>query len=186
MLRNTENGYGLMAIVFHWLIALMFIGQAGLGFYMSDLPVDDPLTFRTYQWHKSIGLTILLLALMRLVWRFANPQPGLPAAMPDWEQRAARLAHLFLYAALVLVPLAGWALVSSSPLNIPTFAWYLVVIPHLPLPASEAAEAVWAFVHESLAKLALAVAILHIGAALRHEFVLRDGLLARMIRPVRK
>lgn len=186
MLRNTETGYGLLAIAFHWLIALMFIGQAGLGYYMSDLPADDPGVFATYQWHKSIGLTILLLALLRLIWRAVNPAPALPAAMPAWEKRAARAAHLFLYAAIVLVPLAGWALVSSSPLNIPTYAYYLVVVPHLPVPVSESAEAVWTFVHGNLASLALLVAIVHIAAALRHEFVLRDGLLSRMIRPVRK
>ncbi len=186
MLRNSETGYGLIAIVFHWLIGLLFLGQAALGFYMSDLPVDDPSAFATYQWHKSIGLTILTLAALRLCWRLAGMAPALPAAMPAWEKRAARAAHIFLYAGLLIVPLTGWALVSASPLNIPTFAYYLVVIPHLPVPASEAAETVWAFVHESLAKLVLLVALIHIGAALRHEFVLRDGLISRMVRPVRR
>jgi cytochrome b561 len=186
VLRNSKTGYGLVAIAFHWLIALMFLGQAGLGFYMEDLPLDDPLTFPIYQWHKSIGLSILLLALLRFIWRMAGPTPDLPAAMPGWEKRAARLAHLFLYAAIIAVPLTGWALVSASPLNIPTFAFYLVVVPHLPVPVSEVAETLWTFIHGALAKAALAVALVHIAAALRHEFILRDGLISRTIRPARE
>jgi cytochrome b561 len=186
VLRNSETGYGLVAILFHWLIAAMFIGQASLGFYMSDLPPDEALTFTVYQWHKSLGLSILLLAMLRFIWRMSGPEPALPATMPGWEKRAARGAHLFLYAALILVPLTGWALVSASPLDIPTFAFNLVVVPHLPVPAGEAAERLWGFVHELLAKAALLVALIHIGAALRHEFVLRDGLLSRMIRPARR
>ena len=186
MLRNTETGYGLAAILFHWVIALMFIGQGALGFYMNDLPIDDPATFRTFQLHKSLGLTILLLALLRLLWRITSRQPGLPATMPAWEKRIAHLAHMVLYAGLLLVPLAGWATVSTSPLNIPTVAYDIVLVPHLPLAAGEAAEAFWSLIHESLAKVTMAVAILHIAAALRHEFILRDGLLSRMIWPARR
>jgi cytochrome b561 len=186
VLRNSETGYGLVAIAFHWVIALMFLVQVGLGFTMSDLEPDDPLVFPLYQWHKSIGLAILLLALVRFAWRLAGPVPALPAAMAGWEKLAARLAHVALYAALIAVPLTGWALVSASPLNIPTFAFNLVVVPHLPVPVSEASEAFWTFVHGLLAKAALAVALVHIAAAIRHEFILRDGLLSRMVRPVRR
>ncbi|HSM43053.1 MAG TPA: cytochrome b [Afifellaceae bacterium] len=186
MLRNSETGYGLVAITFHWVIALMFLGQAGLGFYMTGLEPDDPLIFPLYQWHKSLGLLILLLALLRLAWRLVGPLPALPAAMADWEKLAARLAHVALYAALVAIPLTGWALVSASPLNIPTFAFNLVVVPHLPVPVSDASEASWTFVHGLLANMALAIALVHVAAAFRHEFILRDGLLARMVRPARR
>lgn len=185
MLRNTDKGYGLGAILFHWVIALMFIFQGGLGFYMSDLPIDDPATFQTYQLHKSLGLTILVLSLLRLVWRFTNRQPELPGATPSWEKRGAHLAHFILYAGLFVVPLTGWAIVSASPLNIPTVAYNTVLVPHLPLPVSEAAEDFLSDLHENLAKIVMAVAILHIAAALRHEFILKDGLLSRMIRPAR-
>ena len=181
--RNTERGYGLGAILFHWVIALLFIFQGGLGFYMSDLPADDPAKFTTYQWHKSLGLTILVLSLLRLGWRLANKRPSLPGAMPAWEKRAALLAHSALYAGLLLVPLTGWAIVSASPLNIPTLAYNTVLVPHLPLPVSAAAERLWSNVHETLAKVVMAIALVHIAAALRHEFILRDGLLSRMIRP---
>jgi cytochrome b561 len=186
MLRNTKSGYGLVAIVFHWLIAALFLGQVVLGLYMTGLPPDEPLVFPLYQWHKSLGLSILLLALLRLAWRVLNRAPNLPDPLPAWEKRAARLAHLSLYAAIVAVPVTGWALVSASPLAIPTFAFNLVVVPHLPVTAGEAAETVWIFIHGNLAKLALLVALLHIGAALRHQFILRDGLIRRMIRPARE
>ena len=79
MVRNTDTGYGLGAILFHWVIAAMFIFQGGLGFYMNDLPADDPATFSTYQLHKSIGLTILLLSLLRLAWRIARPGQRFPS-----------------------------------------------------------------------------------------------------------
>ncbi len=186
MLRNTETGYGLVAIVFHWTIAALFAGQVSLGVVMTRLADDVPAKFGLYQWHKSFGLLILLLALVRLAWRLVNPAPLLPADMRALEKRAARLAHVFLYAAIVLVPLTGWAFVSSSPLNIPTFAFYLVVVPHLPVPVSDAAEAVMRRVHTSLALATAAVAFVHIGAALRHHFVLKDGVLRRMIVPVRQ
>jgi cytochrome b561 len=186
MLRNSETGYGLVAIAFHWLIALMFLGQVGLGLFMTGLEPDDPLIFPLYQWHKSIGLSILLLALVRLAWRLVGPVPALPAAMAGWERLAAKLAHVALYAALIAIPLTGWALVSASPLNIPTFAFNLVVVPHLPVPVSDGWENFWTSVHDLLANAALAVALVHIAAAIRHEFILRDGLLSRMVRPVRR
>jgi cytochrome b561 len=186
MLRNTETGYGLVAIVFHWMIALLFAGQVALGIFMTRLADEEPTKFGLYQWHKSFGLLILLLALVRLAWRLINPAPDLPQGMRDWEQRAARLAHVFLYAAILLVPVTGWAFVSSSPLGIPTFAFYLVVVPHLPVPVSDVAEAVLQRVHTSLALLSAAVAVLHVAAALRHHFVLKDAVLQRMIVPVRR
>ena len=186
MLRNTEHGYGFIAIVFHWMIAALFAGQVVLGIFMTGLADDEPAKFGLYQWHKSFGLLILLLALVRLAWRLINRAPDLPAGMRAFERRAARLAHVFLYGAIVLVPVTGWAFVSSSPLGIPTFAFYLIVVPHLPVPVSDTAEAVLQRVHTSLALISAAVAILHIGAALRHHFVLKDAVLRRMIVPARQ
>ena len=186
MLRNTETGYGLVAIVFHWAIAALFAGQVALGIFMTGLADEEPAKFGLYQWHKSFGLLILLLALVRLAWRLINRAPVLPAGVPVWEQRAARLAHVVLYAAIVLVPVTGWAFVSSSPLGIPTFAFYLVLVPHLPVPVSDAAEAVLQGIHTSLALISAAVAIVHIGAALRHHFMLKDAVLRRMIVPARR
>ena len=182
MLRNSRDGYGVVAIAFHWTIAALFVVQASLGFSMSDME-DNLLKFSLYQWHKSFGLLILVLALMRLAWRLANPVPALPETLRPWEKRAARASHYTLYAGLIVVPLLGWATVSASPLGVPTLAFYLLYVPHLPVPASEAAEAALATIHGALAAFVVAVALLHVAAALRHHFWLGDGVLRRMLRP---
>ena len=110
MLRNTETGYGLVAILFHWIIAALFAGQVTLRIFMTGLADEEPAKFGLYQWHKSFGLLILLLALVRLAWRLINRAPDLPAGMAAFERRAARLTHVFLYAAIV--PVTGWRMFS--------------------------------------------------------------------------
>lgn len=182
MLRNTETGYGLIAITLHWLIGLLFIGQVILGLVMVRLE-DQRLSFELIQWHKSFGFLILLLVPLRIVWRLANPRPTLPDTTPAWEHEAASGTHLLLYALMLILPLTGWALVSVSTLGMPTFAFYRFIVPNLPLQASDGAEEIWAFVHQWLGYAATAIVGLHILAALRHQFVLRDGLLTRMLVP---
>jgi cytochrome b561 len=182
MLRNTDRGYGWVAIVLHWTMALLITGQWTLGKVMKNL-ADQRLSFDLIQWHKSFGFLILALAVLRLFWRLANPRPALPAGMPRIERRAARWAHRALYALMLLLPLSGWAIASASVLEIPTFAFYLFVLPDLPMARSEAAEALWTSVHRTLGWLLLGLVVLHVAAALRHQFLLRDGLLLRMARP---
>ena len=182
MLRNTETRYGLVAILLHWLIGLLFIGQIVLGLVMVRLE-DQRLSFDLIQWHKSFGFLILLLVPLRIVWRLANPRPALPESTPAWEHEAASATHLLLYLLMVVLPLTGWVLVSVSTLGMPTFAFYRFIIPNLPLPASDGAEEMWAFVHQWLGYGAGALVSFHILAALRHQFILRDGLLVRMLVP---
>ncbi|WP_324292452.1 cytochrome b/b6 domain-containing protein [Breoghania sp.] len=93
MLRNSKSGYGLIAILFHWSMALLMFGVFGLGLYMHELPQFEERTFALYQLHKSFGFTILALVVLRLMWRFANPAPRLPGAMPLWKRppRTARM-----------------------------------------------------------------------------------------------
>lgn len=180
MLRNQENSYGTVAIALHWTIALLFLGQVALGLTM-DRVASMALRFTLIQWHKSLGFLILLLSLMRLLWRLANSGPREPASLGKAERLAARGAQSLLYILLIAVPLAGWALVSTSTLDVPSFAFNLVVVPDLPLARSDAAEAFWRRVHTLVAYTATAVAAGHIVAALRHQFWLRDGVLGRMI-----
>ena len=163
-------------------MAVLVLAQAALGLVMARLP-DSAIKFDLYQWHKSDGLVILGLALLRIAWRLADPAPPLPAGMPRWERRAARANHLLLYLALILIPVTGLALVSASPLEVPTLAFGLVYVPPLPLPRDEALEATLIALHGALAFAALALVGVHVAAALRHHFVLRDGLLGRMMRP---
>jgi cytochrome b561 len=182
MLRNTRLGYGWVAIVLHWAIAILIVGQWILGKVMKNI-ADQRLSFDLIQWHKSFGLLILALALLRLLWRLVNPHPALPADMGGLERRAAGWTHRWLYALMILLPLSGWAIASATVLEIPTFAFYLFVVPDLPMPRSDAAEALWTSVHQVLGWLLLGFVALHVAAALRHHFLLRDGILLRMLGP---
>ncbi|MBK5950732.1 cytochrome b [Rhodobium orientis] len=185
MLRNTTSGYGLVAIALHWLIAAMIVAMIVVGMYMSGLELTDPNKFQLYQLHKSFGLTLLGLVVVRLLWRFANPAPRLPATLPDWQKAGAHLTHLALYLLLIAMPLSGWLMVSASTLGIPTLYFNLFQVPHLPVPGflgePAVAEATLKEVHEALAYLLIVVVVLHIAAALKHHFVDRDDILTRMV-----
>ncbi|MGO4840007.1 cytochrome b, partial [Rhizobiaceae sp. 2RAB30] len=145
MIRNRKDSYGLVAIVLHWAIALLIISQLVMGTIMVRL-ANQRLAFDLIQWHKSFGLLTLALVAMRLAWRLANPMPSYPGTISDLEVRAARGMHRLLYLLMVLLPLSGWALVSVSVLAIPTLAFYLFLVPDLPLAVSERAEDVWMLV----------------------------------------
>ncbi|MDH4987064.1 cytochrome b [Aminobacter anthyllidis] len=183
MLRNTTTRYGWAAIVLHWLIGLVFIGQFALGWTMVRI-ASQRTSFELIQLHKSFGFLLLGLVLIRIGWRLGNASPELPEEVGPVERRAAPAVHLALYAAQLVVPLSGWALVSVSALEIPSVPFNLFVMPHLPLQVSEQAENFWIFGHKWLAYAAIALVVVHILAAFRHHFWLRDAVLVRMISPI--
>ncbi|MFT5574532.1 MAG: cytochrome b561/polyisoprenoid-binding protein YceI [Bermanella sp.] len=187
--------YTRIAIGLHWLIAVAIITNLILGCWMSDAinhTASRDSAFRVFQWHKSIGLTILLLSVLRLTWRILNPPPPLPKTIPPWEQRAAAWTHSAFYTLMIGVPLSGWLYVSSqwrgdAALTIPTlwFEWFEV--PHL-FGLNEASHAqrqsiasISLEAHEVLVWCFLLLLLLHIGAALRHQFVLKDKSLVRIL-----
>jgi len=183
MWRNSPRSYGLVAILLHWAIAILFFGQIGLG-YLTQATADDPrLQFDLYQWHKSFGFLVLLLALIRLGWAFSGVKPGPVAGTSRLEVLAAALTHSTLLAMTILVPLTGWAIASSSPLMIPSFVFNLLLVPDLPLARSEVAEALWSNIHAVLAYASGILAAAHAGAALYHQLARRDGTLMRMVAP---
>lgn len=185
MLRNTSTGYGLVGIGFHWLMALLLIGLIVVGKYMHGLPLADPNKFPLYQLHKSFGLAALALVAARLLWRFANPSPALPAKMPEWQRLGAHGTHIALYALMLAIPLTGWLMVSASPLGIPTLFFNLVTVPHLPVPGflgeAAAAEGTMKEVHDLLGTLLIVVVIAHVAAAVKHHLIDRDDILKRMV-----
>ncbi|MGH6861216.1 MAG: cytochrome b [Phyllobacterium sp.] len=181
MLRNSKDSFGLVSILFHWIIALIFLGQIALGYCMTRVE-NVTLQFNLFQWHKSFGFLVLGLSALRALWMVAGTHPRAGGTGP-FEQKAARAVHLLLYLALFLVPLTGWAIASASSLRIPTFLFNLVVIPHLPLAISDGAEAFWAVNHAWLAYGAAVVAGGHSLAALYHHFCTRDATLMRMLDP---
>ncbi len=173
---NLSSRYTGTAIALHWLLALAIAGSFGMGLYMADLPFS-PLKLKLFNWHKWAGMTILALSALRLLWRLTHrPPPDLP--MPAWQTRAAQLTHGLMYLAFFAIPLTGWAMTSAKGYPV---VWFGV----LPLPdfvakdkaLGETLEAVHSLLAWSLAALVLA----HLGGALKHHFIDRDGLLQRML-----
>lgn len=180
-----KHRYNAVAIVLHWIIAAAILGMIGLGWYMGDLPNDAPNKGALYQLHKSIGIVILAVTLFRIVWRILNrPPEELPA--PHWQQQAAALTHFGFYALMVLMPLTGWILVSASTRGLPTVLFNAFPWPHLPFLTDlsvETKKAIHPFLenaHSKLAWVAIVLLVLHVGAALKHQFIDRDGLMSRM------
>ncbi len=178
-LRNSEARYGGVAIALHWLVAALVIGQFVLA-NLAEAAEESGSLMGQIMWlarHKSVGITILGVAFLRIAWRLANPVPSHPAGMPGWQRVAASSTHGALYALLFALPLTGWAM--SSAANFPVSVFGVVTLPDF-VAADEALKKTLAEVHEVLATALFGLALLHILAALKHQFVDRDGTLARM------
>lgn len=172
---STRLRYTGVAIGFHWLLALMIIISFSVGWYMSELSMS-PTRLKLFNWHKWAGITILALSALRLVWRLTHrPPPDVPG--PRWQQRMAHLTHWALYALFFLVPLAGWAY--SSAAGFPVVWFGVVPLPDFVSPDKALAE-VMKERHEFLAWTLGVLVLLHIGAAVKHHFFDRDGLINRM------
>lgn len=181
--------YSGVAILLHWAMALGILCLIAIGLVMTQLAVTPIWQFKLYQLHKSIGITVLVLAVFRLLWRLGHTPPPLPATMPALERRAAEGMHRLLYVFLFGLPLTGWALVSVSPYNIPTVLYGWIPWPHLPVLSTlhdkVLADAVLSKIHAYGAWVLIALLAVHAGAALRHHLILRDHLLSRMLPPLR-
>jgi len=183
----TRSDYSGFAKLLHWLIALLIAGMVGLGVYMTDVEGDFQYKLWLYQLHKSFGVTLFALVLIRLAWRQISPPPVMPADMSVWERRAAKSAHSALYVLMLALPLSGWARVSASPLSIPTEVFGLFTLPHIPWLASlpsetkQAWEPVFQTVHWAIAWVLVAVVAVHALAALRHALILKDDVMQRML-----
>ena len=177
---TTTDRYTTPAIALHWVLALAIVVSFSVGLYMHELPFS-PFRLKLYNWHKWAGVTILFLSVLRLVWRVTHRPPALPAsmaqAMPAWQHTAHHATHHLLYALFFIVPLTGWAYSSAAGFPI---VWFGV----LPLPDFVGADKALAEVIKPLHKfstLALAgLVMLHVAAALKHQLIDKDGLMARM------
>lgn len=175
--RNSDESYGIIAQAFHWLVAVLVLAQLGLGVYAASLPVG----LARLQWlsrHKSLGLAILAVVLLRLAWRAMNRPPPLPGSIPGWQRQAAVVVHWLLYLLLVLAPLTGWLYTSAAGLSVNWFG--LILVPDLIAKDSGLAE-VFKQLHRALVALLALVIVGHVGAALRHALWLRDGVAHRML-----
>lgn len=169
--------YATTAVVLHWLIALGILAQIALGWWMIDLPKSPPgLRAGWFNLHKSIGITVGVLALVQLARRAVRPPPPLPATLARWQQRASRLVHTLLYGCLVAMPLSG--VLGSMSTRYP-IRYFGVVLP-LPSWDHPAAKEVFSAIHLGTAILLMALLALHVGAALMH-LARRDGIVSRML-----
>lgn len=169
--------YTRTAVALHWLVALGMLIAIGLGFYMSDLSLS-PYKLKLFSWHKWLGVTIFLLAAIRLLWRLTHPAPALPATMDRWEIQVAQAVHVALYVLMFSIPLSGWLMSSAS--GFPVVFMGLIQLPDLVAKNKELA-AMLKQVHFLLNMSLLALVGLHFGAALKHHFVLKDDVLAQML-----
>ena len=192
MTRSRDAQYTTVAIVLHWAIAAAIVTLIVAGLWMTDAirqPETKNVAFRVYQWHKSLGLTVLVLTFARMAWRLANPPPPLPVGMSRWERTGAAVSHGAFYTLMLAIPLAGWAMVSASPFGLPTIVFGLFEWPHIPMLAGledkKPVEAIFKASHKFMAWGLLALLVLHVAAALKHHFVNRDTVLARMLPGVR-
>ncbi|TCO37239.1 cytochrome b [Dokdonella fugitiva] len=178
-LKSDATRWGTLAKAFHWTIVALLLVQGTLGLVMVELP-KKPSVIAWFTLHKSLGLTILLLAVLRLGWRLFDPRPAEPASMSRWQVAGARVGHALLYALLFAVPLSGWLFDSATALR-PLIWWGLVPMPSLTGGAAPGLKDIAKEAHEWLFWTLVLVAAGHAAAALVHQFVNRDEVLRRML-----
>jgi cytochrome b561 len=172
---NPPTRYSTPAIVLHWLLALMIVVAFCVGTYVADLPLS-PTRVKLINWHKWAGITILALSMLRLLWRLGHRPPAdLP--MPAWQRNAAHAVHGALYLLFFAVPLVGWAY--SSALGFPVVLYGVLPLPDF-MPHDKALALAIKPWHGRLAWLLAALVVAHVAAALKHQFIDRDGLIDRM------
>jgi len=174
----SGNRYGAVAQLLHWGVAALIVLQFVLA-NLVEAAEDRGARFQELVLmanHKSVGLTVLALALVRLAWRFASPPPS-PLPMPDWQRRAAAVSHWAFYGLIIVMPLSGWLMSSAAAVSV---SWFnLFQLPDFVGP-DEGLEELLEEIHEGLAKALIVLAFVHVAAALKHALVDRDGALRRI------
>lgn len=176
MAQNTATRYTGMVIGLHWLTAALIVIAFALGLTLANMEIS-PRKLRWIAWHKWLGITVFELTVLRLAWRLTHAVPSLPASLPAWQRQAARAVHVSLYALLFAIPLSGW--LYSSAKGIPVVYLGVLPLPDL-IGADEALAGRLRTLHEWLNWTLLVLVVAHVGAALKHHFIERDDVLARM------
>lgn len=172
---SVGQRYTGVARVLHWAIALLIIMNIALGLLHDELPHTLPVI----PLHKAIGITVLALTLLRIVWRLGHRVPPLPETMPAWERASAHGLHLLFYGLMLVLPLTGWVMISPGD---KPFTWFgLFSLPKFAISKADAIFGLSHAVHGPLGIIFGLLILLHVAAALRHHFVLRDNVLRRMI-----
>nr|WP_321358968.1 cytochrome b/b6 domain-containing protein [uncultured Hyphomonas sp.] len=173
----SSNRYTAVAILLHWAIAALILFMIWLGWNMDDNQAR-------FQLHKSIGITILFLSVARVLWRWLNPPPPLPADMAPWEKRLSHGVHIGFYALMIGLPLLGWLIVSTSKFQVSTVLFGTVSWPHLPFTEGlrgGVVHKIAEFLHSKGAWVLIVLLGLHVGGAIKHEIAAEQGVFKRMI-----
>ncbi|MGI9286799.1 MAG: cytochrome b/b6 domain-containing protein [Pseudomonadales bacterium] len=180
--KNSPSSYAWPAQLLHWSVAALIVTQFILG-KLAERAEDNEAKMAQLVLlanHKSVGITILMLALLRVGWRLLSPPPALPSTMPDWQILASKVSHCLLYLLIFTLPVTGWLMSSASAY---TVSWFnLFELPDLVSPSKELKQTLQD-VHHLLAEALFVVAALHIAAALKHHYFDKDDILKRMISP---
>ncbi len=174
--KNTLEQYGLVATSFHWVIAVLIIAQLAVGLYMVDLPLE-PSKFELYGLHKEFGTVVLILASLRVLWRWSNIVPPQLNYIPKWQAQAARLSHFLLYVSMFAMPLTGW--IMSSAGGFPVSFFGLFVLPDLVSPNKELSS-FFQETHAWIGYALIALITLHIAATVQHYVVYKENILKKM------
>jgi cytochrome b561 len=179
MIRNTTSNWGSVARAFHWILGLTIIGMLAFGWWMNHIPArPDRFFYRSI--HADIGYLLLALMALRLVWRWINPVPAMPADTSKWERIAARVGHFALYAVVFLVIMLGWAHSGARPQGDYGSFFGLFHVPQFTSPDKATADA-FEDRHIYAAYVLLALIVIHLGAAAWHHFIKRDRVAVRMV-----
>ncbi len=176
-LKNPEQHWGAVSQSLHWLIVLLLLAQGTVGLLMGDM-ARGPDKIAVYALHKSVGITLLALAVARLLWRLYAGRPAPVPGTPSWQERAASAMHAALYLLLFAVPISGWVMNSAAGFPLQWFGLFNLpsIAPH-DRDLHELAESM----HEWLFWALVALAAAHAAAALYHHLFQRDATLARML-----
>jgi len=175
-LRNHLQGYGLVSVLLHWIMAILIIGLFALGKYMAGLDYYDPWYQKAPDLHRSLGVVAAMLLAFRLGWRLTNPHPE-PIGKP-WEKRAAAWLHRLFYGLIAAIAVSGYLITTADNQALSVFGWF--EIPATLSGFENQADAAGA-VHEWLANLLITLVVLHSLAALKHHFIDHDPTLRRML-----
>lgn len=174
---NTPQRWGVIAKFFHWTVGVLVLFMLALGLYMTSLEIG-PRVFSLYALHKSIGMIILSLAVMRLAWKAVTVRPNDLPTHQGWERKLAHLVHGFLYFTIFAMPLSGWIMSSAKNFHVSVFGWF--TMPDLVAPNKDLAEFLEDF-HDTLAWVVMGALGLHIAGALKHHVIDKDSTLLRML-----
>ncbi len=177
---STASGrYSLGAIALHWVIALLIALNFMAAWAAEDAKGADKLQILAN--HKALGITVLVLTLVRLAWRWSHPAPPLLESLRPWEAALAKVVHWLFYVAMIALPLAGWLMHAAASGGLPVGWFGLFDIPGLPLPKDKQLTGIFHDMHETFAALMFGLALLHIAASLKHIVIDRDGTMRRML-----